>query len=176
MSLITLGVRLAEVVLLLYSVLGVAIVFERVADLRRARIEEERGKNAPSSRIAESVARSQRPQDEAFGRALDSEIARLERGLTTLATIASTAPYVGLFGTVLGILEAFQTIARTGQTGAAIVAGGISQALVATAAGLAVAIPAVIASNALAARIASLELTIEANAAEKIEPQRHNVS
>src|SRR5438132_3543340 len=68
--------------------------------------------------------------------------AELKRGLGGLATIGSTAPFVGLFGTVVGILNAFQQISRQKETGLGAVAGGISEALVTTALGLFVAIPA----------------------------------
>ena len=71
----------------------------------------------------------------------------MRRGLGTLATIGSTAPFVGLFGTVVGIINAFQGIAATGSGGMAAVSGGIAEALVATALGIFVAIPAVVAFN-----------------------------
>jgi biopolymer transport protein TolQ len=72
---------------------------------------------------------------------------RLERSLPTLAIVSSAAPYIGLFGTVLGIIDAFAGIGTTGVTSLAVVAPGISEALVATAAGLMAAIPALIAYN-----------------------------
>lgn len=71
----------------------------------------------------------------------------LERRLPLLATVSSSAPYIGLFGTVLGIIDAFRSIATMGVTSLAVVAPGISEALVATAAGLMAAIPALIAYN-----------------------------
>jgi biopolymer transport protein ExbB/biopolymer transport protein TolQ len=71
----------------------------------------------------------------------------LRRGLGMLATIGSTAPFIGLFGTVVGIINAFQGIAATGSGGMAAVSGGIAEALVATALGIFVAIPAVVAFN-----------------------------
>src|SRR5574340_247656 len=69
--------------------------------------------------------------------------AELKRGISSLATIGSTAPFVGLFGTVLGIIHAFQGISSSKSTGLGAVAGGIAEALVTTAIGLFVAIPAV---------------------------------
>jgi biopolymer transport protein ExbB/biopolymer transport protein TolQ len=69
--------------------------------------------------------------------------AELKRGVSSLATIGSTAPFVGLFGTVLGIINAFHGISTAKSTGLAAVAGGISEALVTTAIGLFVAVPAV---------------------------------
>ena len=71
----------------------------------------------------------------------------MRRGLGTLATIGSTAPFIGLFGTVVGIINAFRGIAATGSGGMAAVSGGIAEALVATALGIFVAIPAVVAFN-----------------------------
>ncbi|WP_028456675.1 MotA/TolQ/ExbB proton channel family protein [Chitinilyticum litopenaei] len=79
---------------------------------------------------------------------LQQETASLERGLTWLATVGSIAPFVGLFGTVWGIYNALLGIAAAGNASLATVAGPIGEALVATAAGLAVAIPAVVAYNA----------------------------
>src|SRR6266567_3865171 len=69
--------------------------------------------------------------------------AELKRGISTLATIGSTAPFVGLFGTVIGIINAFKGISTQKSTGLGAVAGGISEALVTTAVGLFVAVPAV---------------------------------
>ncbi|PPK47075.1 cell division and transport-associated protein TolQ [Trinickia symbiotica] len=75
------------------------------------------------------------------------EIEQLQRGLQLLATVGSVAPFVGLFGTVWGIINSFQGIASTNSTSLAVVAPGISEALFATALGLAAAIPAVVAYN-----------------------------
>ena len=72
---------------------------------------------------------------------------QLKRGLGALATIGSTAPFIGLFGTVVGIINAFRGIAATGSGGMAAVSGGIAEALVATALGIFVAIPAVVSFN-----------------------------
>jgi biopolymer transport protein TolQ len=80
---------------------------------------------------------------------LDREVRALERHLPSLATIGSTAPFVGLFGTVWGIMNSFQSIAATRNTTIAVVAPGIAEALLATALGLLAAIPAVIAYNKL---------------------------
>ncbi|MBI4847569.1 MAG: MotA/TolQ/ExbB proton channel family protein [Nitrospirae bacterium] len=75
------------------------------------------------------------------------EAARLERYLTFLATTGSTTPFIGLFGTVWGIMNSFMGIGRIGAASLAVVAPGIAEALIATAAGLAAAIPAVVAYN-----------------------------
>ena len=80
---------------------------------------------------------------------LERELETLERHLSSLATIGSTAPFVGLFGTVWGIMNSFQSIALTKNTTLAVVAPGIAEALLATALGLIAAIPAVVAYNKL---------------------------
>ena len=80
-------------------------------------------------------------------RATSGEKSRLEKYLSFLATTGSTAPFVGLFGTVWGIMSSFRDIAVMGSVGIEVVAPGISEALIATAAGLAAAIPAVVAYN-----------------------------
>jgi biopolymer transport protein TolQ len=84
------------------------------------------------------------------------ETHRLERGLSFLATTGSAAPFVGLFGTVIGIMNSFANIGQTGSASLAVVAPGIAEALVATAVGLFAAIPAVIAYNYSSARIGRL--------------------
>ena len=86
------------------------------------------------------------------------EIDRLEHSLATLATIGSTSPYVGLFGTVWGIMTAFHGLGSVQQATIAMVAPGISEALVATAMGLFAAIPAVVAYNRYADQVGRLEL------------------
>ncbi len=82
-----------------------------------------------------------------LARVAAEEVARLERALTFLATTGSTTPFIGLFGTVWGVMGAFQGIGARGSTSIGVVAPGIAEALIATAAGLAAAIPAVIAYN-----------------------------
>jgi biopolymer transport protein TolQ len=86
------------------------------------------------------------------------EIDRLEHSLATLATVGSTSPYVGLFGTVWGIMSAFTSLSSVQQATLASVAPGIAEALVATAFGLFAAIPAVIAYNRYADQIGRLEM------------------
>ena len=86
------------------------------------------------------------------------EMERLELGLATLATIGSTSPYVGLFGTVWGIMSAFMEIGNMQSVTLATVAGPIAEALIATAMGLFAAIPAVIAYNRYADKVLRLEI------------------
>jgi biopolymer transport protein TolQ len=85
------------------------------------------------------------------------EVDRLEQGLATLATIGSTSPYVGLFGTVWGIMNAFMGLANVQSATLAVVAPPIAEALIATAMGLFAAIPAVIAYNRYADKVVRLE-------------------
>ena len=90
--------------------------------------------------------------DRALMRASVVEVNKLERYVSFLATTASMSPFIGLFGTVFGIIRAFEEIARTGSTNIGAVAPGIAEALVTTAAGLAAAIPAVYFYNSLSNR------------------------
>ncbi len=87
---------------------------------------------------------------------LDREVAQLERNLSSLATVGSTAPFIGLLGTVWGIMKSFQSIALAENTSLTVVAPGIAEALLATALGLVAAIPAVFAYNRLSADIGRL--------------------
>jgi len=108
---------------------------------RAALVEAERG--------AESV-------DEAAAGALIREKLRLERNLAFLGTVGNNAPFIGLFGTVIGIIRAFKELSLNTQGGASTVMSGISEALVATALGLLVAIPAVAAFNIFQRRIKAI--------------------
>ena len=106
------------------------------------RVEEKNDPNVISTDLGgvDNIARALR-------RATTSEITRLEKYLTFLATTGSTAPFIGLFGTVWGIMTAFKGIGETGSASLAVVAPGIAEALVATAIGLVAAIPAVMGYN-----------------------------
>ena len=84
---------------------------------------------------------------------MSGTLIELKRGLGFLATIGSTAPFIGLFGTVVGIINAFRSIAATGSGGMSVVSGGIAEALVSTALGIFVAIPAVVAFNHFTGKI-----------------------
>ena len=86
------------------------------------------------------------------------EVDRLEHNLVILATVGSTSPYVGLFGTVWGIMSSFQALGNVQSATLALVAPGIAEALVATAMGLFAAIPAVIAFNRYADKVGRLEV------------------
>ena len=95
--------------------------------------------------------------ERALRSAINGEVQRLEKALTLLATTGNSAPFIGLFGTVWGIMVAFQGIGLKGSATLAVVAPGISEALIATAAGLAAAIPAVIAYNHFSNKVRNLE-------------------
>jgi biopolymer transport protein ExbB/biopolymer transport protein TolQ len=95
--------------------------------------------------------------------------AELKRGLGGLATIGSTAPFIGLFGTVVGIMSAFQGIATSGSSGIAAVSAGIAEALIATAVGLFVAIPAVMAFNYFTGMLERLQVEMSNSSAELVD-------
>lgn len=100
----------------------------------------EEGEGCDNQELQEILDRELRKQIHVMNR-------RRERGLAELASIGSTAPFIGLFGTVWGIMNALKTITATGQASIDIVAGPIGEALIATAVGIATAIPAVLAYN-----------------------------
>lgn len=93
-------------------------------------------------------------------KSIENEIAQMESRLTVLATTGSTGPFIGLFGTVWGIMTSFHKIGQMGSASLAVVAPGISEALVATAVGLAAAIPAVVLYNNFVARIRREEIEL----------------
>jgi biopolymer transport protein ExbB/TolQ len=99
--------------------------------------------------------------DRSLERVRDRQVSLLKRGLSGLATIGSTAPFVGLFGTVVGIIKAFTSMSTTGSGGLGAVSADIAEALVATGLGLFVAIPAVALFNYLNNRVE--ELTVDIN-------------
>jgi len=104
--------------------------------------------------------------ERALRRAVNTEIAQLTQLTPFLATTGNTTPFIGLFGTVWGIMNSFNDIGQRGSASLAVVAPGISEALVATAAGLAAAIPAVIAFNYFTQRIRSFETELHSFSAD----------
>jgi len=117
-----------------------------------ARALDGRRPDEPFSRLASHALGAHRKGDgeflaRALRRAIDEDAARMESGLTVLASIGSTAPFVGLFGTVWGVYHALVAIGLSGQGSLDKVAGPVGEALIMTALGLAVAIPAVLAYN-----------------------------
>ena len=105
----------------------------------------------------------------ALQRAIAVKTAELKRGLSGLATVGSTAPFVGLFGTTVGIINAFQGMKAEETAGIAAVAGGISEALVTTAFGIAVAVPAVWLFNYFTNKVSSFGVEMDNSASELID-------
>jgi len=112
--------------------------------------------HVPGAPAARPVLKSLVSVDRALMRASNVETNKLEKHITFLATTAAVTPFIGLFGTVLGIISAFQGIGAQGSTSLDVVAPGIADALIATAAGLAAAIPAVYFYNLLTQRVKGL--------------------
>lgn len=180
-------------VLLLSSILSLSIILERFICYRKAvrvkrldfireiRRELEKGTikraleickeaDAPIARVVHAGIDLHGHSEREISRAMEREIAvettRLERHTSIVGTIGSTAVYIGLFGTVLGIIRAFKDISINRAAGINIVIGGISEALICTAAGLLVAVPAVIAHNYFVKRIDNLITDMELCASE----------
>ena len=112
--------------------------------------------NPPSTPASRPALKSLVSVDRALMRASNVETNKLEKHITFLATTAAVTPFIGLFGTVVGIIAAFQGIGAQGSTSLDVVAPGIADALIATAAGLAAAIPAVYFYNLLTQRVKGL--------------------
>jgi biopolymer transport protein ExbB len=164
------------------------LTFLREGDLSGAR-KALAGMRAPESQVAaaglEQAGRGGDAVSEAMAGAKSRLRLELERNLGVLGTLGNNAPFIGLFGTVLGIIKAFADLSRNQTGGAAAVMSGISEALVATAVGLMVAIPAVIGFNFFQGRVRRVlgrvdtmaHLILAALAGEKVDavpasPQR----
>lgn len=107
-------------------------------------------------------------------KSIDLEIASMESRLTVLATTGSTGPFIGLFGTVWGIMGSFHKIGATGSASLAVVAPGISEALIATAIGLAAAIPAVVLYNNFISQIRKQEIELNNFATDFLNIAKRN--
>lgn len=112
--------------------------------------------------------------ERALRKAIDGEITKLENRLSFLATTGSTGPFVGLFGTVWGIMGAFHKIGATNMANLAVVAPGISEALIATAIGLAAAIPATVAYNHFITRLKREEIELNSFTADFLNIAKRN--
>ena len=130
-----------------------------------AGLQEFRAHQLSSEIPGEAIEASKRSLDRA-GAIVHAE---LKRGISTLATIGSTAPFVGLFGTVVGIINAFKGISTEKSTGLGAVAGGISEALVTTAIGLFVAIPAVWMYNYFSGKVEAFDVEMDNSSSELID-------
>jgi biopolymer transport protein TolQ len=131
-----------------------------VAAVFKYGVKELRRLSSPDSVVGPGVEKIDNIH-RALIRAASSEISALEKHVGWLATTASAAPFIGLFGTVWGIMNAFQNIGATGAANLAVVAPGISEALITTATGIAAAIPAVIAYNHFANQIKKVAVDME---------------
>jgi biopolymer transport protein ExbB/biopolymer transport protein TolQ len=130
-----------------------------------AGLQEFRAHQVSSEISGEEIEASKR----ALERAEAIVHAELKRGISSLATIGSTSPFVGLFGTVVGIINAFKGITQQKSTGLGAVAGGISEALVTTAVGLFVAVPAVWMFNYFTNRIEAFDVEMGNSSSELID-------
>jgi biopolymer transport protein ExbB/TolQ len=178
--------------LAIFSIISGAIILERWFTLSRADFDREglmkrvrRGMaerkkeqviahcesiNKPVGRVLANVLEMRPPNREILDRLSDriirAEVADMMRYITVLGTIGSIAPFVGLFGTVVGIIHAFQAIAQNAGGGPSLVSKGIAEALITTALGLFVAIPAVFAYNMFTRRIERIAEDMELCAEE----------
>jgi biopolymer transport protein TolQ len=119
------------------------------------------GGNAPGGGAQRPTVRSLDSLSRSLARAAGVEAARIERRLSFLATTASVTPFIGLFGTVWGIMGAFGDIGRMGSANLAVVAPGISEALITTAMGLVAAIPAAVFFNFFSSRVKVLSAMLD---------------
>jgi biopolymer transport protein TolQ len=130
--------------------------------------------NGAAGGAARPTLKSLPAVDRALLRAAAVEVAKLERRLPLLATTASITPFIGLFGTVWGIMTSFQRIASVGSTSLGVVAPGIAEALIATAAGLFAAIPAVYFYNHFVAEVKDLTAAMDDFALEFLNIAERN--
>ncbi|MDQ3348036.1 MAG: MotA/TolQ/ExbB proton channel family protein [Acidobacteriota bacterium] len=133
-----------------------------LAGLQEYQFQQESGSNLSREDLVDTVRR-------AIQRASALTANDLKKGVAAVATIGATAPFVGLLGTVVGIITAFQGIAATGSGGLAAVSAGISEALVETALGLVVAIPAVWFYNYLTGRIEYFNVEMDNSSSELLD-------
>jgi biopolymer transport protein TolQ len=134
---------------------------ELTAQLKAAPANPAPVEGRPAAAAPRPTLKSLDALDRALLRAAGTEVSRLEKRLVFLATTASVAPYIGLFGTVWGIMSAFQNIGAQGSTSLAVVAPGIAEALIATAVGLFAAIPAVYFYNHFADQVKQFATTMD---------------
>ncbi len=183
-------------VLILCSVLSFAVIIERIIYFkRRSRISRPflmeqirkeysqnkiynavelcRNTDTPFAKVALAGLNLNGHDEKVVSNAMEREITvetiKLERFTSIVATIGGTAVYIGLFGTVLGIMHAFGDIAKSGSGGMDTVTGGIAEALICTAAGLVVAIPAVISYNYFVRTIDNFVVDMELAASELLD-------
>jgi len=134
------------------------------------------GESKPGVPLQRPTLRSLESLDRALLRATTVEVSRLESRIGFLATTASITPYIGLFGTVVGIMASFQGIGESGSTSLAVVAPGIADALIATAAGLFAAIPAVYFYNDLTSQVKAFAAAMDDFSMEFLNIAERNFS
>lgn len=181
-------------VLFILSILSVTVIVDRFRALRRADMDARRlveklnsiirsgtqekalqycsGCIQPAAVVAAAVIAQEggrESRERAMRHAVQTQIRELEEGVPILGTIASAAPFVGLFGTVIGIIRAFADIASNVGGGPEVVASGIGEALVTTAGGLLVAIPALVGYNYFVRRIQRMAEEIDLASYDLIE-------
>jgi len=182
-------------ILLVLSIIAIAVIIERIITLARARLNPKKfvgkireqieasgmkGGEELCNRTASPIAKVFLPAiqryrlgkeaiEEAIARAGTTELAFLDRGMLILAAVATVAPLVGFLGTVLGMIRAFGTIEAMGEVEPAAVAGGISEALITTAAGLIIAAPVAICHAFFTSRINGYTRDMEDGANELVE-------
>jgi biopolymer transport protein ExbB len=187
---------LATYPLILLSILGFTVILERLwamrnvmrttaelavavgrplatADVAAAREVCRAAAPCPAQRVFLRLLESRTSQSEALASVAAGgqfeEVQRLSASLWILGTIGSSAPFIGLFGTVVGIIKAFQAMAITGAGGFSVVAAGISEALIATALGLAVAIVALMFYNYFQSRVERVEAALRIYSTRLVE-------
>lgn len=200
-QLLSLG-GLTVYILIGLSTLSIAIIIERVIfyrscsrvrreqlmemvsnEIKKANIQKAmdicKNTNTPASRVvAVGISRKGSSIEElenAMNRQATIEVSRLERRTSIVGTIGSTSVYIGLFGTVIGIIKAFQDISEKGSGGMSVVINGIAEALICTAVGLCVAVPAVIAYNYFIKKIEDIERDMEVGASETVDLLRNKI-
>ena len=175
-------------ILLVCSILAVAFTVERYLFYRRAKVDSTRflsriKMSLENDNFQEAVSLCERDRSpvaavlkvglqnhelpyehlqELMTATREEERVKLERYLGVLGTLGNSAPFIGLFGTVVGIIKAFHDLAASGSGGPTVVAAGIAEALVATAGGLAVAIPCVMVFNYFMRKVKTMDVEMEA--------------
>jgi biopolymer transport protein ExbB len=189
--------------LILLSIISIGVVLERLSFFKRVRLVTQalrvaiedafttkkydealnhcRKSESPLAAMILAEAASGREAESADSErammlTMRGEMARLKQYLPVLATVSSIAPFVGLFGTCKGIITAFSDISTQGMGGPSVIAAGISEALVSTAAGLLVAIPALMFYNYFTKAIANLALELESHAFKVYRDLRAHLS
>src|SRR6266702_1863097 len=168
--------KIVVFILFILSIYSFGVMIDRALMYSAERNKKSHIAKVVATGLSEFQSASQQVSDsdviDAAKRGLERSVAivhaEMKRGLSALATIGSTAPFVGLFGTVIGILNAFKGIETNKATGLSAVAGGIAEALVTTAFGLLVAVPAVWAYNYFTNKVEAFDVEMDNSSMELI--------